>query len=117
MPGGLGFRCAYAGQQVLLPQEPLAVGTTLTQLYRVRGIRSAAGDEVFYPQLGVKLCSMAGGGVQKIYMVFLREPSRRDRSGSDLFHLRDGFEIKMNFDRNVSCFIFVNALMHDDFFD
>ena len=76
-----------------------------------------AGDKLFYPQLGVKLCSMAGGGVQKIYMVFLREPSRRDRSGSDLFHLRDGFEIKMNFDRNVSCFIFVNALMHDDFFD
>ncbi len=74
-------------------------------------------DDLFYPQLGVKLCSMAGGGVQKIYMVFLREPSRRDRSGSDLFHLRDGFEIKMNFDRNVSCFIFVNALMHDDFFD
>ena len=73
--------------------------------------------EMFYPQLGVKLCSMAGGGVQKIYMVFLREPSRRDRSGSDLFHLRDGFEIKMNFDRNVSCFIFVNAFMHDDFFD
>ena len=74
-------------------------------------------DELFYPQLGVKLCSMAGGGVQKIYMVFLRELSRRDRSGSDLFHLRDGFEIKMNFDRNVSCFIFVNALMYDDFFD
>ena len=73
--------------------------------------------EMFYPQLGVKLCSMADGGVQKIYMVFLREPSRQDRSGSDLFHLRDGFEIKMNFDRNVSCFIFVNALMHDDFFD
>ena len=78
---------------------------------------AAARHELFYPQLGVKLCSMAGGGVQKIYMVFLREPSRRDRSGSDLFHLRDGFEIKMNFDRNVSCFIFVNALMHDDFFD
>ena len=73
--------------------------------------------DLFYPQLGVKLCSMAGGGVQKIYMMFLREPSQRDRSGSDLFHLRDGFEIKMNFDRNVSCFIFVNALMHDDFFD
>ena len=78
---------------------------------------AAARHKLFYPQLGVKLCSMAGGGVQKIYMVFLREPSRRDRSGSDLFHLRDGFEIKMNFDRNVSCFIFVNALMHDDFFD
>ena len=78
---------------------------------------AAARDQLFYPQLSVKLCSMAGGGVQKIYMVFLREPSRRDRSGTDLFHLRDGFEIKMNFDRNVSCFIFVNALMHDDFFD
>ena len=78
---------------------------------------AAARDQLFYPQLGVKLCSMAGGGVQEIYMVFLREPSRRDRSGSDLFHLRDGFEIKMNFDRNVSCFIFVYALMHDDFFD
>ena len=78
---------------------------------------TAASHQLLYPQLGVKLCSMAGGGVQKIYMVFLREPSRRDRSGSDLFHLRDGFEIKMNFDRNVSCFIFVNALMHDDFFD
>ena len=78
---------------------------------------TSAGHKLFYPQLGVKLCSMAGGGVQKIYMVFLREPSRRDRSGSDLFHLWDGFEIKMNFDRNVSCFIFVNALMHDDFFD
>ena len=77
---------------------------------------TAASHQLFYPQLGVKLCSMAGG-VQKIYMVFLREPSRRDRSGNDLFHLRDGFEIKMNFDRNVSCFIFVNALMHDDFFD
>lgn len=78
---------------------------------------TSAGHKLFYTQLGVKLCSMAGGGVQKIYMVFLREPSRRDRSGSDLFHLWDGFEIKMNFDRNVSCFIFVNALMHDDFFD
>ena len=78
---------------------------------------AAARHKLFYPQLGVKLCSMAGGGVQKIYMVLLREPSRRDRSGSDLFHLRDGFEIKMNFDRTVSCFIFVNALMHDDFFD
>ena len=37
---------------------------------------AATGHELFYPQLGVKLCSMAGGGVQKIYMVFLREPSR-----------------------------------------
>jgi len=32
----------------------------------------AACHQLFYPQLGVKLCSMAGGGVQKIYMVFFK---------------------------------------------
>ena len=95
------------------PSKPESSGIRVVPM---RGDTTAS-HELFYPQLGVKLCSMAGGGVQKIYMVFLREPSRQDRSGSDLFHLRDGFEIKMNFDRNVSCFIFVNALMHDDFFD
>ena len=98
-------------------QLPLKQGRQQRDQGRAQHDDAAARHELFYPQLGVKLCSMAGGGVQKIYMVFLREPSRRDRSGSDLFHLRDGFEIKMNFDRNVSCFIFVNALMHDDFFD
>lgn len=33
---------------------------------------TTASHELFYPQLGVKLCSMAGGGVQKIYMVFFK---------------------------------------------
>ena len=33
---------------------------------------AAARHELFYPQLGVNLCSMAGGGVQKIYMVFFK---------------------------------------------
>ena len=33
---------------------------------------ATASHELFYPQLGVKLCSMAGGGVQKIYMVFFK---------------------------------------------
>ena len=97
--------------------DELPLVLDVADIQRIMGISRVTAYELFYPQLGVKLCSMAGGGVQKIYMVFLREPSRRDRSGSDLFHLRDGFEIKMNFDRNVSCFIFVNALMHDDFFD
>ena len=60
---------------------------------------------------------MAGGGVQKIYMMFLREPSQRDRSGSDLFHLRDGFEIEVDFDGNVSCLIAVDVLMDNDFFN
>ena len=33
---------------------------------------ASSGHKLFYPQLGVKLCSMAGGGVQKIYMVFFK---------------------------------------------
>ena len=33
---------------------------------------AAASHQLFHPQLGVKLCSMAGGGVQKIYMVFFK---------------------------------------------
>ena len=43
-------------------------GAALSQ-YRLFAM---VGDEPFYPQLGVKLCSMAGGGVQKIYMVFFK---------------------------------------------
>jgi hypothetical protein len=31
---------------------------------------AAARHELFYPQLGVKLCSMAGGGVQKSIWCF-----------------------------------------------
>jgi hypothetical protein len=31
---------------------------------------AAASHELFYPQLGVKLCSMAGGGVQKSIWCF-----------------------------------------------
>ena len=51
---------------------------------------TSAGHELFYPQLGVKLCSMAGGGVQKSIWCFLREPSRRwNRSVPDLSR-RDG---------------------------
>ena len=96
---------------------PLKQGGQQRNQGRTQHDDAAARHELLYPQLGVKLCSMAGGGVQKIYMVFLREPSRRDRSGSDLFHLWDRFEIKMNFDRNVSCLVAVNGFMDNDFFD
>ena len=45
---------------------------------------------------------MAGGGVSRnIYGVFKNRPGG-GRSGRDLLHLRDGFEIEMNFDRNVT---------------
>ena len=33
---------------------------------------TAASHQLFHTQLGVKLCSMAGGGVQKIYMVIFK---------------------------------------------
>ncbi len=60
---------------------------------------------------------MAGGGVSRnIYGVFL-EPPRRGRSGCDLLHFREGFEIKMNFDRNVSCLFAVDMFMDNDFFN
>ena len=51
MPGGLGFRCADAGQQVLLPQEPLAVGRTQTQLDGTGIVRTAAGDKQLHVAL------------------------------------------------------------------
>ena len=60
---------------------------------------------------------MAGGGVSRNIYGFFLEPPRRGRSGCDLLHFREGFEIKMNFDRNVSCFIAVYALMDNDFFN
>ena len=60
---------------------------------------------------------MAGGGVSRnLYGVLQNRPGR-GRSGCDLLHLRDGFEIEMNFDRNVSCLIAVYALMDNDFFN
>ena len=37
---------------------------------------TTARHELFYPQLGVKLCSMAGGGVSKKYMKFSEVPRR-----------------------------------------
>ena len=49
------------------------VAELLERVREHRSLRAAAASmEMFYPQLGVKLCSMAGGGVQKIYMVFFK---------------------------------------------
>ena len=106
----------FASAVTTLQTLVVALGAGLAVWGVVNLLEGYGSDNAAAKSQGIKQL-MAGGGVQKIYMVFLREPSRRDRSGSDLFHLWDGFEIKMNFDRNVSCFIFVYALMHDDFFD
>lgn len=78
---------------------------------------TAASHELFHTQIGVGNRLDGGRRRVKKYLWSFLEPPRRGRSGCDLLHFREGFEIKMNFDRNVSCFIFVNALMHDDFFD
>ena len=49
---------------------------------------------------------------QEIYMEFLKNPpGAGERSACDLLHFRYGFEIKMNFDRNVSCFVAVYGFM------
>ena len=54
---------------------------------------------------------------QEIYMEFLKNPpGAGERSACDLLHFRYGFEIKMNFDRNVSCFVAVYGFMDNDFF-
>ena len=58
---------------------------------------------------------MAGGGVSRnIYGVFKNRPGG-GRSGRDLLHLRDGFEIEMNFDRNVSCLIVIRHFLSNFF--
>ena len=59
-----GYFCAAAG----LTEQP---GEQRDE-GRADQHHTAASHELFYPQLGVKLCSMAGGGVQKIYMVFFK---------------------------------------------
>ena len=53
----------------------------------------------------------------KKYMELFWNRSGVDRSAIDLFHLRDGFEIEVNFDRNVSCLIAIDVFMDNDFFN
>ena len=78
---------------------------------------AAARHELFHTQIGVKNQLDGGRRLVKKYMEFCFRTSRRGRSGCDLLYLRDRFEIKMNFDRNVSCLIAVYALMDNDFFN
>ena len=62
---------------------------------------------------------MLDGGrrrVKKYMELFWNRPGG-NRSSFDLFHLRDGFEIEVNFDRNVSCLIAVDVFMDNDFFN
>ena len=45
--------------------DELPLTLNVVQVAAVLGISRAGAYELFYPQLGVKLCSMAGGGGSK----------------------------------------------------
>ena len=76
---------------------------------------TATGHQLFYHQLGVKPAQRRAAACQEIYGVFKNRPGA-GRSSRDLLHLRDGFEIEMDFDRNVSCLFAVDVFMDNDFF-
>ena len=50
--------------------DELPLMLSVAEVAAVLGISRAGAYELFYPQLGVKLCSMAGGGVQKSIWCF-----------------------------------------------
>ena len=76
---------------------------------------TSTGHKLFYHQLGVKPAQRRAAACQEIYGVFKNRPGA-GRSSRDLLHLRDGFEIEMDFDRNVSCLFAVDVFMDNDFF-
>ena len=46
--------------------DDLPLVLDVADIRRIMGISRVSAYELFYPQLGVKLCSMAGGGVALI---------------------------------------------------
>ena len=50
--------------------KSLVSGSTTMLVLKLLEEKDMYGYEMFYPQLGVKLCSMAGGGVQKSIWCF-----------------------------------------------
>ena len=79
---------------------------------------AAARHKLCYPQL-VGTIQLSGGRrhVKKYIWSFKEPPRSGERSACDLLHFRYGFEIKMNFDRNVSCLIAAYGFMDNDFFN
>ena len=60
---------------------------------------------------------MAGAACQEISMEFLRTAPAGTGQPLTCFQPPDGFEIEVNFDRNVSCLIAVDVFMDNDFFN
>ncbi len=74
-------------------------------------------DELCYPQLVGTITLNSGRRSSKNIYEIIKNLPGWGRSFSDLLHFRDWFQIKMNFNRNVSCFIAVYFFMDNDFFN
>ena len=96
---------------------PLKQGGELGDQGGAQHDNAAASHELIYPQIVGTFQLLAGGGTSKNIWNFSEVPRRGGRSRRDLLHFRQGFEIEMNFDRNVSCFVAVDGFMDNDFFD
>ncbi len=73
--------------------------------------------DVCYPQLaGTTTLNSGRRSSKNIYEIIKNLPGW-GRSFSDLLHLWNWFQIKMNFNRNVSCLIAVYFFMNNDFFN
>ena len=72
---------------------------------------------VCYPQLVGTITLNSGRRSSKNIYEIIKNLPGWGRSFSDLLHFRDWFQIKMNFNRNVSCFIAVYFFMDNDFFN
>ncbi len=100
--------------------RPHELGEQARKLWNHRlrhNYNAAARHKLCYPQLVGTITLNSGRRSSKnIYEIFKNLPDW-GRSFSDLLHFRDWFQIKMNFNRNVSCLIAVYFFMDNDFFN
>lgn len=75
------------------------------------------GHDMCYPQLVGTITLNSGRRSSKNIYEIIKNLPGWGRSFSDLLHFRDWFQIKMNFNRNVSCLIAVYFFMDNDFFN
>ncbi len=78
---------------------------------------AAARHKLCYPQLAGTITLNSGRRSSKNIYEIIKNLPGWGRSFSDLLHFRDWFQIKMNFNRNVSCLIAVYFFMDNDFFN
>lgn len=86
-----------------------------TEDVRLDSQNNYTGDLVCYPQLVGTITLNSGRRSSKNIYEIIKNLPCWGRSFSDLLHFRDWFQIKMNFNRNVSCLIAVYFFMDNDF--